>query len=311
MKNDIGYNAESMKAFTNFFIDDTQNEISNLKEYSNIGEVLNKLIILSKSGNEMLIELYNKINDCLEKITSNVSNNITNLINILVYNDLSEIFDSTLSLDKLTNLPISILVESSSLKNKLDSLLNNINNGGMKNNIKILNTNIYDYIQRSHILVNNIYKNINNLTKSLNSSRSKLTEISAFFTNNTPSSLIGTFNEAEDILMNYYINEKNLILEKIQEPLNLFESKIKESLTKEEKIINNLYSKLENEQTNLENGTEEDLRNLKLELYNIKTIVNEIISKGKEKIINELDLKDSGYFISNYDINSNNASYNQ
>ena len=311
MKNDIGYNAESMKAFTNFFIDDVQNEISNLKEYSNIGVVLNKLIILSKSGNEMLIELYNKINNCLEKITTNVSNNITDLINILVYNDLSEIFDSTLSLDKLTNLPISILVESSSLKNKLDSLLNNINNGGMKNNIKILNTNIYDYIQRSHILVNNIYKNINNLTKSLNSSRSKLTEISAFFTNNTPSSLIGTFNEAEDILMNYYKNEKNFIIEKIQEPLNLFESKIKESLTKEEKIISNLYSKLENEQTNLENGTEEDLRNLKLELYNIKTIVNEIISKGKEKILNELDLKDSGYFITNSDINSNNASYNQ
>ena len=310
MKNDIGLNVASMKAFLNFFADDSKKEISNLQEYSNITAVLNKLIILSKSGNENLLELYNQINERLENITTTVSNNLTSLINNLVYNDLSDIFDSTMSLENLMNLPISILVESSSLKNKLDSLLTNITNGGMKNNIKILNTDVYDYIQRSHILVNNIFKNINNLTHSLNSSKSKLTEISTYFTNNTPSSFLGTIEEAEQILMNYYKNEKNLILEKMQEPLNLFEKKIKESLTKEEKLINNLYSKLENNQTNLD-GNEEDLKNLKLNIYNVKNYVSEIISKGKEKLLNELDLKDSTYFVSNYDIKINNDSYTQ
>ena len=309
LRNDIGYNTESMRALSYLLIDDKQKEFSNFKQFTNLTKVINKLIILSKSGNELLLDLYNQINDRFEKITTTVSSNITNLINIVVYNDLSEIFDSTLSLENLMNLPISILAESTSLKSKLENLYNNIDAGGMKNNIKILNTNVYNYIQKSHILVDNIYKNINNLTQTLNSSRSKMTEISAFFTNNTPSSLVGTINEAEEILMNYYKTEKDLILKKINEPLKLFETKIKESLNKEEKLIDNLYSKLENDKINLENANEEDVRNLKLNIYNIKNYVNEIIKKGKEKILNELELKDSDYLISTLDINTNNNSY--
>ena len=45
---------------------------------------------------------------------------------------------------------------------------------------------------------------------------------------------------------------------------------------------------------------------MNLELYNSKKYITDIIAKGKEKIENKMDLKDSGYFISNYDLNSNN-----
>ena len=309
MKNDIGLNTGSMKALLNIFVDDSKKEISNLNEYSNIGDILNKLIILSKSGNEMLLELYNKINEYLEKITTTVSSNITNLINIVVYNDLSEIFESTLSIENIMNLPNTILAESSSLKSSLETLLTNITNEGMKNNIDTLNTSIKDYIERSHILVNNINENINNLTQSLKSPRSKLTEISAFFSNNTPFSLEKVFDEAEEILTNYYKTEKNLISQKIQELLNLFETKTKESIAKEEEIISDLHSKLENNEIKIEN--EEDLNNLKTEISTIKNSINEIISKGKEKIQNELELKENGFFISNDDININNATFAQ
>ena len=61
---------------------------------------------------------------------------------------------------------------------------------------------------------------------------------------------------------------------------------------------------------NLVNLNEEDLKNLKEDLYNIKKFISEIIIKGKEKIQNELDLKDIGNLISNYNINSN-KDYNQ
>ena len=312
LKNDIGYNVETMKAFSNIIFDDENyKEISNLQEHSKITEVLNKLVILSKSGNELLLDLYNKSTESFNKITPFVNNTVVHLIKNVVYKELSDIFDSTLSLENLMNLPNSILDESSSLNNKQFSLLNNISNGGMKNDIKILNTNIYDYIERSHILINNIFKNINNLTQALNSSRSKITEISTFFNNNTPSSLIGIYNDAEEIFMNYYKNEKNFVWQKVEVILNSFEKKINESLQKEERIIDKLHSKLENNQINLENGTEEDLINLKLDLINIKNNKSKIISKGKEKIQNELNLKDSDYFISNYDINVYNVSYTQ
>ena len=111
--------------------------------------------------------------------------------------------------------------------------------------------------------------------------------------------------------MNYYKNEKQIILEKMQEPLNMFESGVKESIKKEEKIINNLLLKLDNEQTTITNGIEDDYRNLKLNLYNSKKYMSDIIEKGKEKIENEMNLKDSGYFISTYDLESNNDSYYQ
>ena len=143
-----------MNNFLNLKIDNSEIELSNFKEYSNIGEVLNKLIILSKSGNELLLELYNKINECFENITSLISDKYLNLINIISYNDLSEIFDSTLSLENLLNVPISILNESSSLSNNLLSIYNEVDNG---NNFNILNKNINDYVENCHILVNNIF----------------------------------------------------------------------------------------------------------------------------------------------------------
>ena len=52
-----------------------------------------------------------------------------------------------------------------------------------------------------------------------------------------------------------------------------------------------------------------DLVKLKFDLINIKNIISEIISKRKEKIQNELILKDSDYYISNYDKYINNVSY--
>ena len=309
LKNDIGLNVESMKAFLNLKIDDTETEVGNLKEYTNIGEVLNELIILSKSGNELVLELYNKLNECYDNINLTISDNITNIINIIAYNDLSAIFDSTLSLNNINNFPVSILEETSSLINKLLNVYNDIDSGEMK--IDVLNQNINKYVQSSHILVNNIFKNLQNLSKALNSSMSKLTEISTYFVNNTPSSFTETIKEAEEILMNYYKTEKNLVEEKLQEPLNLFEVNIKNSIQKEEKLIDTLYTKLQNKELNIINGNQEDNRNLDLNLNNSKKYINDIIAKGKEKINNEMDLKDSGYFISNYDLNSSNVSYVQ
>ena len=98
------------------------------------------------------------MNDCFENLNSSISDNVTNIINIIVYNDLSEIFDSTLSLENIINFPISIIVESSSLRNKLLNLYNDIDSGGMK--INALNKNIYNYIQNCHKLFNNKNKNV-------------------------------------------------------------------------------------------------------------------------------------------------------
>ena len=307
-KNDLGLNTDSMKANSYLKINDNITEISSvnfvLNNKQNIGEILNELIIFKKAGYELLLELYNKMYDILDNKTSIILKNLTNVIDIVPNNTLSEIFDSSLTLN---NIPDYIIEESTSLSNKLLSIYNEINNGGMKNDISDLNNNIYEYVQNCHILVNEIFKKVQSLSQCLNSPKSKLTEISTYFLNNTPSSFIGIINEAQDILMNYYKKEKDLILEELQGALNVFESGIKLSIENEEKRLENLYSNLKDENTILNENSE----NLILNLENIKKYLFDIISKGKEKIKNEMNLKDSGYFISNYDINNNNISYDQ
>ena len=308
---DIGYNTESMKAFANIKIDDFKKELSTLKEFTNIGDILDKLIILSESGNRLATALFNEIVADFGNITDIVKENITNINNLVIYKDLSELFDSTLSIDSLKILPIAIIQESSDLKNKLLNILNQIENGSMKNHINILNENIYNFIRNAHKLIDNIFKNLNSLGKSLSSSKSKLTEISTYYLNNTSTSYVTTIDKAQNLLLNYYKDEYNLILPKINSLLKEFEDSTKESIQKEEKIVDNLYTKLEKKQVSIENANSEDYRNINLDLYNSKNYISEIINKAKDKIKKEMDIKDSEYFISNYDITTNNNSFTQ
>ena len=234
--NDIGYNTESMKAFAKLKIDDEIKEISNLKEFTNLGDILDRLRILSESGNSLASRLLNQTISAFGNITEIIKKNITNINNLIVYKDLSEIFDSTLSIDSLKKLPISIVQEASNLKKKLINIFNKIENGAMKNNIQILNDDIYNYIRNSHILINNIFKNLDYLRKSLGSSKSKLTEISTYYLNNTPTSYINTIEEARNILLNYYKDEYEIIMPKVNSLLQQFEKATKESIQKEEKV---------------------------------------------------------------------------
>jgi hypothetical protein len=90
------------------------------------------------------------------------------------------------------------------LKNKITHLLTDIENGGIKKNINVLNKDIYDYTTKSHDIIIELFDNLKKLSESLNSNKSKLAEISTYYLNNTPNSFIGTIQESENILNNYY-----------------------------------------------------------------------------------------------------------
>ena len=292
LKNEIKLNLESMKAMSNLIIDETEKEISNLKEFSNVGEVLNSLIILSKSGNEMLLELYKKINECFENFPLFINDNITNLFNIIVFNDLSEIFSFSV---ENVNFPVSILNESFILNENLEKNYNE-NENEMKKNIENLNLNIKNFFEKENFLVENIFKKIEKLNEILLSSKSKISEISTYFSNYSSFSFVDVIRNSENVLMNFK-NEKKIIFDKIKNIFFLFENGIKNSIEKEEKIIENLLLKIENKNV-LINATQEQNENFKLNLQNVKKNINEIIKKNKEKIENEINL--------NFDFNEKN-----
>ena len=309
LKADSGINTEAMRQYSNINFDNQENELTYLEEFTDIHKIIDNLIELSKAGNHLATQLYEKTKEKLEGITDEISLRITSLNDLLMYYDLSEIFDSTLSLDSISKLPISIISESNSLVSNLKEIYNGIKSGNMKRHADNLNNNIYEYIKQSHILIKKLFDNLKELGNTLNSKNNKLTEITTYYLNHTSSSYINTIQEAENILDNYFKNEYNLILPKVQELLKEFEDNYNESLQKEKKIIDNLYTKLENKSFTIEYASDEDYKNIILNLYNSDKYISDIISEIKGFIHQKIGLKENGYFISDYDINSNNKSF--
>ena len=305
--NNPGIGNEFMEGNSKLKIENNNKELTSSKKPSlSINDIINTLIALSESGNKLATQLYQNTNITMENMTEVINDGITHLNSLVKYKDLSDIFDATLSLDSINKLPYVIIEESTILKNKLEQLINSIESGGIKKNIKILNSNIYDYTEVSHTIINQLFDNLSDLGKALSSSKSKLTEISTYYLNNTCNSYLSTIESAEKILMNYYKDEYNLIKEKVDIILNNLENSISNSLQKQASIINSIYEKLYNRNYTIELANEEEFKLILNNLYYVKNYLNDIISKIKTKVTKEMDIKDNGYLMTNYDINSNN-----
>ena len=128
--------------------------------------------------------------------------------------------------------------------------------------------------------------------------------------NHTSTSYINTIKQAQNILLYYYENEKDLIVPIVKELLEKFENITIESIQKQINLINNLNSKIDNKELSINNSTEEQYEKLVANMHNANIYINNIIKLFKNKIENEMDLK-NGYFISQYDISSNNETFNR
>ena len=310
LKDNGGYNTEAMEAFNSIEIDDHIVQLGNLKQLSDIDKVISKLVSLSRAGNNLATILYKRIKENLNNITDIISINIPSINKLVVYKELSEIFDSTISLRSLKIVPIQIVEESQYLINKLEQVFNDIENGSLKNHIRVLNDYIYKYIKQSHILVNNLSNNLKELGYLINSPKQAIASISAYYMNNTSSSYINTIQQAEKILMNYYINEKDLIIPEVEKILQQFEEITIESIKRQLKIVNNLNSKIEDGNLTINDANDEDYKNIIANLDNSNKFINQIIDLFKKKVRNEMGLND-GYFISKYDIESNNETFHR
>ena len=143
----------------------------------------------------------------LDRIDDILWHNLTSLNNLTINIDLENIMN-------LTILPFNIIKESNILKNLLQSILDGIKKVNLKNKIDLLNNNIKDYINNTQLAKYKIYNNLKELYQLLNSPKSKLTEIIAYYLNNTSSSY-NIIEEAKKIFDSYYKNEYNLIISKI------------------------------------------------------------------------------------------------
>ena len=274
LKDITGIGSENVEALVDLIIDSENKNLIHLKGFTNINHIINKLILLSKSGNNLATALYEKINENLNNLVDTISVNITYLNKYIFYRELNSIFDYTLSLNSIKNLDYKIVGYSDELVNSLDTIYNEIDNGSLKKHTSILNKNIYDFINDSHRIINKIFNNLKELGSKLNSPKNRITEISTYYLNYTSTSYITTIKEAQNLLMTYYIKENELIIPQVNKMLEYFEEKVLNSLEKQRNLINNLYQNLEKKNFNIENATIEDFNRTINNLCNSGKYVN-------------------------------------
>ena len=309
LKADSGIGDESQRTYSDLYFDKESNHLSEIVEYTKLGNVLDELIQLSKAGNHLATELYEKIKDKFEGITNDITLKINSLSDLLEYYELSEIFDATLSLDSIRQLPNSMISESKSLETKLNKLYQDIVTGNTKYYVDKLKDYVYEYNQNLQILVQKIFNNLRDLTTILSSEKNKLAEITTYYLNSSSESYEDKIKEVEVILNNYYKDGYDKIHIPIEEMFTEFEENYIETLRSPQKLIDNFLTKLENKSYTINYATDEDFSNMISYLYNSKKITNDIIDRIKEYINKEIGLKDNGYFISANEIEKNKNSF--
>ena len=299
----------ALKMYSNLNINNENTNLVYLRQESNISMIIDKISVLSKSANHLTTELYNNTKEKLNNITTDISNKISDLNNLIDYYEISDIFDSTLSLPYLKYLNSNVIAEISNLNINLKKLYNEMTISNLREHGEYLNNYIFNFISHSHSLIKDIFDNLKELGRILKSVKNKLTEITTYYLNYTSSSYVDTVHEAKNILDNYYINEKNILMEKIEKILNNFETSTNDAIDNDIKTINILYNNLENRTYIIESNNEEDYEKIIKNLNDSKICVSDIINKVKEFINDEIGLKDNGFFISDGEIKNNNDTF--
>ena len=309
LKADSGLKDISQRTYSELLFDKETHSLSELIEYTDLGKVLDELIELSKAGNHLATELYEKIKDKFEDIKNDIKLKINSLNELIEYYELSEIFDATLSLDSIRKLPIHIIDESKKMENKLNSIYEEIVTGTTKYYVDKLKNYVYEFNKYSQILVQKIFNNLKDLTTILSSEKNELTEITTYYLNTSSDSYEDKILDIEKILNTYYIDGYNKIYDPIKKMFTEFEQNYIETLKSPKKLINHFISKLENKSYTIDYASDEDFKNMISYLYNSNQITNDIIDRIKNYINKEIGLNDNGYFISDNEIQKNKNSF--
>lgn len=309
LSDDSSINSEFMKANSYFkFGEDNEDELVNSNLDSILTKVLNKLIILSKAGNKLADELYQKVIFLMEQITEEMGSKIQSLNNIMVYENITKIFDDSLDLDDLDSLPKEIVEESEILYENFNQLLEDLKNKNTKEKFKIINKNIYDFLTESHKLIYEVSNNLRDLGNSMNSEGNKFAQISLHYLKHESSSYMKTIEKAQEIFENYYQNEAFLINSNIELLLENFKNNLLKYSEDEKNMIEELYQKLKSNIFNIEDidniTNQETINNLK----NSTDMINDIIEEITQMVDKELDKK-GDYFITESDKKTNNISF--
>ena len=305
-----GINSDIVGAYGTFNLDKEKYIYSSIQNISTINELINRVASVSKAGNQLASELYDKIIEKLEQVLNDITIQLNELSSLVLYQDLYPIFSSTLSLYAYNKFPNDILKVSNDLLNGLSQILSRIKLDNVSIYAKIIHDDVYNYIDEINTLIINMMNNFSNLTETLIQKNNTYIAITNYYLNDTSASYFNLIDNMRTILNNFFIDEYNLIFPKIENLLHTFDEKTRETLKKDLSSLKELYNNLLNESYTINNITTQDYNKVLSNLNNSVYYPNNIVNKINEFILEKLNIKQNGYFMSKEDINKLNNTYN-
>ena len=237
-----------------------------------------------------------------------INENIEKINNLLANKDLSIIFDSTLAIKELDTLPFTFIAATDDLYNSMDDLATNILYI-IDNSKKKLQNDVSTFLADSHNLIFKLFNNLTELADALSSEKSKIVEIASFYLNDTDTSYYDILSQVKNILDNYYINEKNLILPLVNNMLEKFYDNTISDLEKYQTMLENISDRLDSGNLTISLADIEGYQKTLNNIYNSKNKANEIIETIKSKFNTCINLQPSGYFESQNELDENAKSF--
>ena len=310
LKNDIGLGiGESARTSSNLIIGSKSYKLAHFEAFTELNKTLNDIITITKASNNYVHSFYILVNDLLLNLKSKIISEISILNSKLIFKDLSSIFE--MNADDFEVLPYEFVDESQNFNSKINDIITN-QSSEINDTISIFKNNILSFVNKSHILVNDIYLNMKNITNTIFSENNKIKDVSNYYLNIKDNLNLEIINTSKNILDNYYINEKNnFVLPKINNTLWKFSNKsyeiIEVNQTNLDKIKQNLYT----EKLSIKSANKEQVRNVIQNLNDSKTRINKIISNIEKNFKDNIDTEDNGYYISQEEINENKIIYDE
>ena len=310
MKLNPGINTDRMSSGLDLSFDDVTHELYNQPHLSNIHNIIEQLRALSKAGNILATQLYDKIIDKLEELPNKMSIKLKSLYDLFQYYDLFEVFNSTLLTLSHNKISPIIIQLSNELVSQMSGLYYDIEiKGEAHDNVEELIDIVYNFVNKSHDLVDVIYNNIQELSNTLLTKSNPFTKITNYYMNNTFASYINMVKLSRIVFETYFWKEFKYTFPHIRKLIKIFEKESNETLESEREYILDLYTRLLNRSLEIVGIPDDNLQKVLSNLLNTYNFTYDIISKITEYIYKRLDIKDSGFYISNPEIEEKNKTY--
>ena len=302
LKINSGIHSSVSGVYGSIIFDNKEIKYTSIEEASMLEDLIDKLSRLSKTGNQLASELYDKVYDKLEEATNEISIQITSLEKLIKYYELLPVFNATLVKYSYNVLPSEIIHVSNDLLNKISNIFFNLKSGTVKENADVLYSNINNYIDKLHELIREMLNSLGTLSNILVTKNNTYTEITNYYLNNTSSSYTSIIQKMKTILANYYIREFAYVYPRIYEIINLFNQNTNETLKDEINYIKDLYDKLQKKIYTITSISESEYQTVLSNLENSIQYYYSIVQDIKDYLIEIMNIKPNGYFISDEDI---------